>query len=58
LSAAAAIVGIKCTIVAPHDAPAVKISKAAANGADIVYSTAPTGENREVCLLGRKRAQF
>ena len=50
LAAAATTLGIKCTIVSPHDAPSVKLERIRHYGATLRTSVADytTGENREV----------
>eukprot|EP00606_Chrysophyceae_sp_TOSAG23-5_P001603 GSChrysophyteH2.ASY1.ANO1.830.1 assembled CDS len=50
LAAAATTLGIKCTIVSPHDAPSVKLERIRNYGATLRTSVADytTGENREV----------
>ena len=40
--------GVRCTIIAPYDAPAIKMERTRAYGADVVFSTPAVGENREV----------
>ena len=40
--------GVKCTIVAPHDAPELKLNRARDYGATVVLSTPDANENREV----------
>ena len=39
---------MQCTIIAPHDAPAVKMERTRGYGAELVFSTPAAGENREV----------
>ena len=48
LALAAAATDTKCTIVAPHDAPPLKVERTRRYGADVVLSTPAPGENREV----------
>jgi threonine dehydratase len=50
LAAASTSLGLKCTIVSPHDAPPVKLERIRQYGADLRTSTADysAGENREV----------
>lgn len=48
LALAARDTGTRCTIVAPHDAPAVKMQRSRQYGAQVVLSTADPDQNREV----------
>eukprot|EP00312_Isochrysidales_sp_CCMP1244_P018618 CAMPEP_0202791678 /NCGR_PEP_ID=MMETSP1388-20130828/82088_1 /ASSEMBLY_ACC=CAM_ASM_000864 /TAXON_ID=37098 /ORGANISM="Isochrysis sp, Strain CCMP1244" /LENGTH=172 /DNA_ID=CAMNT_0049461449 /DNA_START=40 /DNA_END=555 /DNA_ORIENTATION=- len=48
LALAARETGVQCTIIAPHDAPAVKMERTRGYGAEVVFSTPAAGENREV----------
>lgn len=48
LALAAATNNVKCTIVAPHDAPPLKIERTKLYGAHVILSTPKPGENREV----------
>lgn len=48
LALAATRNGVACTIVAPHDAPPLKLSRTEKYGAKVVLSTPAPGENREV----------
>lgn len=52
LALASSKLNIECTIVAPHDAPALKLSRTAAYGAKVLLSTPPAGVNREVAAGG------
>ena len=45
--------GVQCTIVAPHDAPKVKLNNARNIGAHIILSTPIGNENREVAAARR-----
>ena len=40
--------GVKCTIVAPHDAPPLKLERTRKYGAEVVLSEPPLDVNREV----------
>lgn len=55
LAFASRIVGVKCTIVAPHDAPQLKMSRTRQYGAAVILSTPREGENREVCAAAVAR---
>jgi len=56
LAAAATSLGVKCTIVSPHDAPPLKLERIAAYGATLVTSTPRSaGENREVAAAALAR---
>ena len=48
LALAAKNLGIKCTIVAPHDAPKLKLERTRQYLADVLLSTPEEGVNREV----------
>lgn len=48
LALAAHKTGVRCTIIAPHDAPAIKMERTRGYGADVVFSVPAAGENREV----------
>eukprot|EP00966_Prymnesium_polylepis_P333719 7389146-Prymnesium_polylepis.1 len=48
LALASSITETKCTIVSPHDAPALKVQRTKAYGAEVLLSTPAAGENREV----------
>ena len=48
LALAATTNHVKCTIVAPHDAPPLKIERTKLYGAHVMLSTPKPGENREV----------
>ena len=53
LAAAATSLGIRCTIVSPHDAPPLKLDRIQRYGATLATSTAPPGVNREVVASAR-----
>jgi threonine dehydratase len=46
-------IGVRCTIVSPHDAPPLKLARTRAYGATVVTTTPAAGENREVCAAAR-----
>lgn len=48
LALAAQKTGVACTIIAPHDAPEIKMERTRGYGAQVVFSTPSAGENREV----------
>jgi threonine dehydratase len=48
LSAACGSLGVKCTIVMPGDAPALKEDRCVSYGASVLRSELIEGENREV----------
>ena len=53
LALASRNLGVKCTIVSPHDAPPLKLSRTEQYGAIVVKTTPANGENREVCAAAR-----
>lgn len=48
LSLAATLNNTKCTIIAPHDAPPLKLARTKLYGADVVLSIPDPGVNREI----------
>jgi threonine dehydratase len=48
LALAAGLKGVRCTIVAPHDAPSLKLERTRALGAEVRLSRPAEGENREI----------
>ncbi|CAM9331661.1 unnamed protein product, partial [Ectocarpus fasciculatus] len=48
--------GVRCTIVSPHDAPQLKLQRTRSYGATVVTTIPAPGENREVCAAARARA--
>jgi threonine dehydratase len=56
LAAAATALGVRCTIVSPHDAPPLKLERIERYGARLTTSTAPPGVNREVVASALARS--
>ena len=57
LALAATRNNVKCTIIAPHDAPALKLERTKLYGGDVLLSYPKDGENREVAA-SRMAAEF
>ena len=55
LAYASSLTGTRCTIVSPHDAPPLKLSRTRAYGADVLLSTPAPGENREIAAAEMAR---
>lgn len=53
LALASRNLGVKCTIVSPHDAPPLKLARTRGYGATVVTTTPAAGQNREVCASAK-----